>query len=103
MTLATGAPLGPYEVLAPLGAGGMGEVFLAEDTDLERRVAVKVLRAEIADAYGEDVHGLYLREDVLRGNAGGEAHPVGPGGPQHDRRHQQPNAIRLSPLVRLMG
>ena len=43
MTLAPGTRLGPYEVLAPLGAGGMGEVFRARDTRLGRDVAIKVL------------------------------------------------------------
>jgi serine/threonine protein kinase len=43
MTLATGARLGPYEILSPLGAGGMGEVYRARDTRLERIVAIKVL------------------------------------------------------------
>jgi Tol biopolymer transport system component len=43
MTLSPGSRLGPYEVLSPLGAGGMGEVYKAKDTRLERTVAVKVL------------------------------------------------------------
>ena len=43
MTLEPRTRLGPYEIVAPLGAGGMGEVYRARDTRLEREVAVKVL------------------------------------------------------------
>jgi Tol biopolymer transport system component len=48
MGLPTGTKLGPYEVIAPLGAGGMGEVYRARDTRLNREVAIKVLPAVFA-------------------------------------------------------
>jgi dienelactone hydrolase/predicted Ser/Thr protein kinase len=48
MPLAVGEKLGPYEVLAPLGAGGMGEVYRARDTRLGRTVAIKLIRSEFA-------------------------------------------------------
>ena len=48
MPLQAGSRLGPYEVLSLIGAGGMGEVYQARDTRLDRKVAVKVLAPELA-------------------------------------------------------
>src|SRR5882672_7324500 len=48
MALTSGTKLGPYEIVAPIGAGGMGEVYRARDTRLERDVAVKVLSANMS-------------------------------------------------------
>src|SRR5206468_12090725 len=49
MVIAAGTRLGPYEVVAPIGAGGMGEVWRGRDTRLERSVAIKILPAEFAE------------------------------------------------------
>jgi serine/threonine protein kinase len=48
MTLSAGTKLGPYEILAPIGAGGMGEVYRARDTKLGREIALKLLPADLA-------------------------------------------------------
>ncbi len=48
MSLTPGTRLGPYEILAPLGAGGMGEVYRAKDTRLGRTVAIKIIRSDLA-------------------------------------------------------
>jgi eukaryotic-like serine/threonine-protein kinase len=49
MGLTSGTKLGPYEIVSPLGAGGMGEVYRARDTRLERTVAIKILPAHLSD------------------------------------------------------
>src|SRR5882762_3553088 len=48
MALAPATHLGPYEIVAPLGAGGMGEVYRARDTRLDRTVAIKILPAQFS-------------------------------------------------------
>ncbi len=48
MALTSGTKLGPYEIVSPLGAGGMGEVYLARDTRLDRSVAVKILPSHLS-------------------------------------------------------
>jgi Tol biopolymer transport system component len=62
MTLASGTKLGPYEILAPLGAGGMGEVYRAKDPRLGREVAIKVLPASLS----QDADRLHRFEQEAR-------------------------------------
>ncbi len=64
MRLSAGTRLGPYEILAPLGAGGMGEVYRATDTNLKRQVAIKVLPAAVA-ADGERLARFQREAEVL--------------------------------------
>src|SRR5437588_7471489 len=52
MTVEPGTHLGPYEIVAPIGAGGMGEVYRANDTRLDRTVAIKVLPAALSKDAG---------------------------------------------------
>jgi len=49
MSLVPGTKLGPYEIMAPLGAGGMGEVYRAKDTRLDRTVAIKILPQQVSN------------------------------------------------------
>jgi eukaryotic-like serine/threonine-protein kinase len=49
MPIRAGQRLGPYEIVAPIGAGGMGEVYRAKDTRLDRTVAIKILHASTSD------------------------------------------------------
>ncbi|HTO87548.1 MAG TPA: protein kinase [Thermoanaerobaculia bacterium] len=70
MTLASGTRLGPYEIVGPLGAGGMGEVYRAKDPRLGREVAIKVLPASLSG----DADRLHRFEQEAR-SASGLNHP----------------------------
>src|ERR1700726_2752071 len=58
MPLSVGDKLGPYEILAPIGAGGMGEVYRARDTRLDRTVAVKVSAAEFSERFDREARAV---------------------------------------------
>ena len=62
MPLVPGTRLGPYEIVALLGAGGMGEVYRALDTRLDRTVAIKVIRQD-KGADSEDLRRRFEREE----------------------------------------
>jgi serine/threonine protein kinase len=58
MPLSAGSKLGPYEILAPIGAGGMGKVFKARDTRLERTVAIKVGAAKFSERFEREARAV---------------------------------------------
>src|SRR5260370_27246755 len=60
MGLPAGTRLGPYEIVSPLGAGGMGEVYRARDTRLDRTVAIKVLSSQVVAS--PELRGRFERE-----------------------------------------
>src|SRR5690349_12522964 len=58
MSLSVGTQLGPYQILAPLGAGGMGEVYRARDPRMGREVAIKVCAERFSDRFEREVHAV---------------------------------------------
>ena len=58
MALAIGEKLGPYEILAPIGAGGMGEVYRARDSRLNRDVAIKVSAERFAERFEREARAV---------------------------------------------
>src|SRR6202521_2213250 len=58
MALFVGDRLGPYEILTPIGAGGMGEVYKARDTRLDRLVAVKVSKTEFSERFEREARAV---------------------------------------------
>src|SRR5438874_9317948 len=58
MAHATGARLGPYEILSPIGAGGMGEVYKARDTRLDRTVAIKICTEQFSERFEREARAV---------------------------------------------
>ena len=70
MSLSTGARIGPYEIVGAIGAGGMGEVYRARDTQLNRQVAIKIL----PELFAAEVE--RLEDSIVRQHVAGGEHPL---------------------------
>ena len=74
-SLSAGTRLGPYEILSPLGAGGMGEVYRARDTRLDRIVAVKISQEQFTDRFVRDMNGEAVAQRIFQD--GKRSHALG--------------------------
>ena len=68
MTLTPGSKLGPYEILAPIGSGGMGEVWKAKDTRLGRIVAIKKVKEQHSEKFKQEARVITLLCKVSQGS-----------------------------------
>ena len=75
MTLTAGDRLGPYEILAPIGKGGMGEVWKARDTRLNRLVAIKQIKGEHSARFEQEARAIAAlnHPHILRAGGGAQA------------------------------
>ena len=64
MTLSVGTKLGPYEILAPIGSGGMGEVWKARDTRLGRIVAIKTVKEQHSERFKQEARTIAALNDT---------------------------------------
>jgi len=74
MPLSAGDKLGPYEILGPIGAGGMGEVYKARDTRLDRIVAIKQLKGQHSARFQQEARAI----GALNHPNIGTLHDIGP-------------------------
>src|SRR5881396_1381147 len=58
MSLSAGTRLGPYEIIAPIGAGGMGEVWKARDTRVDRNVAIKTSQQQFSERFEREARAI---------------------------------------------
>ena len=68
MILAPGNKLGPYEILAPIGAGGMGEAWKARDTRLGRIVAIKKVKEQHSQRFKQEARPIAVLNNIAIGN-----------------------------------